>query len=103
MDHAPENNDAVTAAAEAKIIRKRDELLAERALLIQQREELSIRLRRADRALADCRAAARFFDLKIDSQRMNLNRPSISNPNAFNAHALSILQNASVNPYFVRI
>jgi hypothetical protein len=63
---APENSDAVTAAAEAKIIRKRDELLAERALLVQQREELLIRLRRAERALADCRAAARFFDLKID-------------------------------------
>jgi hypothetical protein len=66
MDNESENSDAVMAAAEAKIIRKRDELLAERALLIQQRDELLIRLRRADRALADCRAAARFFDLKID-------------------------------------
>jgi hypothetical protein len=45
---------------------KRDKLLALRTELREQRESLLARIRRVDRELADCRATARFFGLKIE-------------------------------------
>jgi hypothetical protein len=66
MVNDPEKRDPELDAVEAKILRERDEILAERSTLVHQRNELLIRLRQADRRLADCRAAARFFGLKID-------------------------------------
>jgi hypothetical protein len=66
MPNETENRDSELDAVEAKIIRERDELLVERSHLMNARMELLIRLRNADRRLADCRAAARFFGLKID-------------------------------------
>jgi hypothetical protein len=48
------------------IVEKRDRLLGERAALREQREALLARIRKVDRDLADCRAAARFFGLKIE-------------------------------------
>lgn len=53
-------------SAHEVIVAKRDRLLAERADLIDQRSAILMRIRRADRELADCRAAARLFDLNIE-------------------------------------
>src|ERR1700724_1350936 len=58
--------DISLASVEAKIIRERDDLVAERSRLVQERQDVLVRLRQADRKLADCRAAARFFGLTID-------------------------------------
>ena len=58
--------DISLAFVEAKIIRERDNLVAERSRLVQERQDVLVRLRQADRKLADCRAAARFFGLTID-------------------------------------
>ncbi|MDR3486534.1 MAG: hypothetical protein P4M05_16700, partial [Bradyrhizobium sp.] len=55
----------LSPAAE-KIVRRRDELLAEREEIRKVREELLARSRRVEREISDCRAAARFFELKID-------------------------------------
>lgn len=66
MVNEPENRDPELDAVEARILRERDELLAERSHLMQARQELLARQRQADRRLADCRATARFFGLKID-------------------------------------
>jgi hypothetical protein len=66
MNDEPIKRDPELDAVEAKILRERDELLAERSRLMQARQELLSRLRHADRRLADCRATARFFGLKID-------------------------------------
>ena len=48
------------------LVAKRDAVLAERTALIEQRAVLSAKLRKADRDLSDCKAAARLFDLPID-------------------------------------
>jgi hypothetical protein len=53
-------------AAREAIIAKRDRLLALRIDLMERRRDLLVQLRRADRELADCRAAARLFDLEIE-------------------------------------
>lgn len=53
-------------AAQEAIVAKRDKLLAERGELMEQRSEILARIRRAERELADCRAAARLFQLDID-------------------------------------
>ena len=59
--------DAETRAnARALIIAKRDAIVAERSGVIEQRAELLTRLRRLDRELSDCRAAARLFGLEIE-------------------------------------
>jgi hypothetical protein len=50
----------------AAITAKRDELLAERKRLHDQRQTLLTQQRRVDRELADCRGAARFFGLSLD-------------------------------------
>jgi hypothetical protein len=49
------------SAIEKEIVRKRDELLAERAVLLRRRKELLAEQRRVERELADCRAAERVF------------------------------------------
>jgi len=54
------------AAVAEKVIRRRDELLAEQAKLMEQRHSIITQLRRIDRELADCRATARFFALEIE-------------------------------------
>jgi hypothetical protein len=59
--HGPD----ITAVAE-KVVRRRDELLAEQAKLMEQRQSVIAQLRRIDRELADCRATARFFALEIE-------------------------------------
>jgi hypothetical protein len=66
MVNEPKNHDPALDAVEAKILRERDELLAKRAHLMEQRAALLTELRQADRRLADCRATARFFGLTID-------------------------------------
>ena len=58
--------DAARDATAATIIAKRDTILAERSELIEKRTEILTRLRRLDRELADCRAAARLFELNIE-------------------------------------
>jgi hypothetical protein len=52
-------------SAHEVIVAKRDRILAERAKLLDIRSELLAKIRKADRELADCRAAARLFDLDI--------------------------------------
>lgn len=66
MDNEPKMPTICLASVEAKIIRERDDLVAERSRLVQERQEVLVRLRQADRKLADCRAAARFFGLTIN-------------------------------------
>jgi hypothetical protein len=59
--------DAVTRAnTHALIVAKRDAIVAERVIVLEQRAELLTRLRRLDRELSDCRAAARLFGLEIE-------------------------------------
>jgi hypothetical protein len=53
-------------AATERIIAKRDSLIKERAGIRMEQAKLSARDRAIDSELADCRAAARFFDIKID-------------------------------------
>ncbi len=65
----PQMTPAAREAAAAMITAKRDELVAERATLVEQRVELLTRLRQVERALSDCRAAARLFGLSIDFPR----------------------------------
>jgi hypothetical protein len=57
---------AAAEAAASEIIARRDQLLAARAKVREERLEILIRLRNIERDLADCRAAARFFGLKIE-------------------------------------
>lgn len=63
-------NDSLTSSARADtsalIIEKRDAIVAERADVLERRAELLVRLRRLDRELSDCRAAARLFNLDIE-------------------------------------
>jgi hypothetical protein len=66
MEFESEHRDPELDAIEAKVLRERDELLTERSRLMSMRQELLARLRVTDRRLADCRATARFFNLKID-------------------------------------
>jgi hypothetical protein len=61
-----DSNTSNLAGAAGKIIRRRDELLAEREEIRAAREELLARSRRVEREISDCRAAARFFELQID-------------------------------------
>src|SRR6266496_3371874 len=56
---------ARTVAGEL-IVSRRDALIAERTTLVEQRSEILARLRRIDREIADCRAAARFFSFDIE-------------------------------------
>jgi hypothetical protein len=65
MTYSP-MDDAARRATAATITAKRDAILAERAELIEKRTEILTRLRRLDRELADCRAAARLFELEIE-------------------------------------
>jgi hypothetical protein len=58
--------DPQLASTALMIVEKRDRLLAERTELREQREQLLARIRRVDREIADCRATARFFGLKIE-------------------------------------
>jgi hypothetical protein len=58
--------DPQLAATAMLIAEKRDRLLAERTELREARETLLTRIRRVDREIADCRAAARFFGLKLE-------------------------------------
>lgn len=59
--------DPIARNAAAKLIaEKRDELLRERERLTAERTETLSRLRRVDREISDCRAAARLFDLQIE-------------------------------------
>ncbi len=58
---------ATEVALEA-ILAKRDRLLAERKALRLKAAELAARDRYIDRELADCKAAARVFDLEISFQ-----------------------------------
>jgi hypothetical protein len=54
------------ASTAVLIAEKRDRLLLERAELREAREALLARSRRVDREIADCRAAARFFNLNLE-------------------------------------
>jgi hypothetical protein len=58
--------DPQLAATARLIAEKRDRLLAERTELREARETLLTRIRRVDREIADCRAAARFFGLELE-------------------------------------
>lgn len=58
--------DSARMAAEAVILAKREELLRERAQLQEMRADILARTRRNERALSDCRAAARLFQVDID-------------------------------------
>src|SRR5688500_2055557 len=53
------------AALEA-IIAKRDRIITERTVALEKRMALLAHIRRLDRELADCRAAARLFDLQVE-------------------------------------
>lgn len=64
MDDSP--SPFVRTAAHELIVEKRDRLLAERAMLMEQRSQLLAAIRRMDRDLADCKAAARLFHLEIE-------------------------------------
>ncbi len=63
-DH-PLDPNALDAAA-SLITERRDILVSERATLIAERTEILTRLRRIERELSDCRAAARLFGLAIE-------------------------------------
>src|SRR5260370_7106101 len=54
------------ANAAAMVTSKRDQLLAERQELTAMRADILARMRRNERELADCRAAARLFGLDIE-------------------------------------
>jgi hypothetical protein len=73
-------DDNARAATSALIISKRDALVSERNALLERRTEILSRLRRVDRELADCRAAARLFSLDIEfpaDERPDLERELI--------------------------
>lgn len=57
---------AAASAAASEIIARRDQLLAVRAKLRAERQEILATLRRIERDLADCKAVARFFGLEIE-------------------------------------
>lgn len=57
------SDDRVREAAAAKIFAKRDAILREQQEIKGQQAKLSIRERELDRELAECRAAAKFFEL----------------------------------------
>jgi len=52
------------ANAEKVVIQSRDRLLAEKEVLARERKELLALQRKNDKGLADCRAAARFWDVE---------------------------------------
>ncbi len=54
-------------AATAKILARRDDLLREQIMVRHDQERLAAREREIDRELAECKAAARFFGLVIET------------------------------------
>jgi hypothetical protein len=58
--------DDISQAAKAKIIKKRDAIVAERTSLLKRRAEIMATLRTLDRQLADCKAAARVFGVEVE-------------------------------------
>jgi hypothetical protein len=62
----PVTSDQVREAAAARILGRRDELLAEQAVIRNEQARLAARDRDIERELAECRAAAKFFDLAFD-------------------------------------
>src|ERR1700722_1550792 len=56
-------DDAIREAAAAKIYAERDAILRDQKRVKEQQAELAARERELDRKMAECRAAARFFDL----------------------------------------
>lgn len=64
----PEIPAAVAEYQRRAILFKHDRLVAEQAELARRREELLAQQRRNDRELAECRAAARFFEVDTTLQ-----------------------------------